>query len=110
MHVDTKTSKWATYNINELNESQSEGDLDLLSHVLHWSDELVVAPEEVPHQPLLVPRANSWTQNSSSEGIIKRAQSFQVGLALNIHYLNENILQTLKTIDGIVLLKVETNT
>ena len=61
--VDTKTSQCATYNINELNESQSEGDLDLLSHVLHRSDELVVAPEEVPHQPLLVPRANSWTQS-----------------------------------------------
>ena len=109
MHVDTKTSKWATYNINELNESQSEGDLDLLSHVLHWSDELVVAPEEVPHQPLLVPRANSWTQNSPSEGENNKG-SIIPGLALNIHYLNENILKTLKTIDGIVLLKVETNT
>lgn len=49
----------ATYNINQLNESQSEGDLNLLSHVLHWPDELVVAPEEVSHQPLLVPRPNS---------------------------------------------------
>ena len=49
----------ATYNINELNESQSEGDLDLLCHVLHRPDELVVAPEQVPHQPFLVPRPNS---------------------------------------------------
>ena len=50
----------ATYDINELNESQSEGDLDLLSHVLHGPDELVVAPEEVSNQPLLVPRPNTW--------------------------------------------------
>ena len=49
----------ATYNINELNESQSEGDLDLLCHVLHRPDELVVAPKQVPHQPFLVPRPNS---------------------------------------------------
>ena len=43
------------YHADELNESQAEGDLHLLGHVLYGADELVVAPEEVPHQPLLVP-------------------------------------------------------
>ena len=87
----------------------SKGELYLLGHILYWPDELIVPPEEVPHQPLLVPRANSWTQNSSSEGENNKG-SIIPGLALNIHYLNENILKTLKTIDGIVLLKVETDT
>ena len=44
-----------TYNVDQLDESQSECDLDLLCHVLDRSDELVVASEEIPHQPLLVP-------------------------------------------------------
>ena len=47
------------YHVDELNESQSESDLDLLRHVLHRADELVVAAEEVPHQPLLVPRPHA---------------------------------------------------
>ena len=58
----------ATYNINQLNESQSEGDLNLLSHVLHWPDELVVAPEEVPDQALLVPRAHPWKEDKVRTG------------------------------------------
>ena len=49
----------STDHIDELNESQPEGDLDLLGHVLNGPDELVVAPEQVSHQPLLVPRPNS---------------------------------------------------
>ena len=49
------------YHVDELNESQSESDLDLLRHVLHGADELVVATEEVPHQPLLVPRPHACT-------------------------------------------------
>ena len=48
-----------TYNVDELNESQSECDLDLLCHVLHRPDELVVPPEEIPHQPLFISGANS---------------------------------------------------
>ncbi len=45
-----------TYHADELNESQAEGDLHLLGHVLDGADELVVPSEQVPHQPLLVPR------------------------------------------------------
>ena len=46
-----------THHIDQLDESQSKGHLNLLCHVLHGSDQLVVAPEQVSHQPLLVPRA-----------------------------------------------------
>ena len=48
-----------TYHADELYESESEGDLDLLRHVLHGADELVVAAEQVSHQPLLIPRARA---------------------------------------------------
>ena len=47
-----------THHIDQLDESQSKGYLDLLGHVLDGSDQLVVAPEQVSHQPLLVPRAH----------------------------------------------------
>ena len=62
MLTNTISCSWAgnTYNVDELNESQSKRDLNLLSHVLHWSDQLVVAAEQVSHQPLLVPWPHSW--------------------------------------------------
>ena len=49
-----------TYHIDELNESQSEGNLHLLCHVLHRPDELIVASKEVTHQPLLFLRAQTY--------------------------------------------------
>ena len=49
-----------TYHIDELNESQSEGNLHLLCHILHRSDELIVASKEVTHQPLLFLRAQTY--------------------------------------------------
>ena len=39
--------------IDELNESQSEGNFYLLRHILHRSNEFIVASKEVTHQPLL---------------------------------------------------------
>ncbi len=52
-----------TYHIDELNESQTEGDLHLLSHVLHRPNKLVVPAKQVPHQPLLLLGAQTWKQN-----------------------------------------------
>ena len=46
-----------TYHIDELNESQSEGNLHLLCHVLHRSNELIVSSKKVTDQPLLLLRA-----------------------------------------------------
>ena len=43
-----------THHIDKLYESQAKGHLDLLGHVLHGADELVIAAEEVTHQPLLI--------------------------------------------------------
>ena len=57
---------WAAYHIDELDESQAKGHLDLLGHVLHGSDQLVVASEQVSHQPLLVPRAHPCNTKSQA--------------------------------------------
>ena len=57
-----------THHIDQLDESQSKGYFDLLGHVLHRSDELVVAPEEVPDQALLVPRAHPWKEDKVRTG------------------------------------------
>ena len=59
---------WAAYHIDELDESQAKGHLDLLGHVLHGSDQLVVASEQVSHQPLLVPRAHPWKEDKVRTG------------------------------------------
>ena len=40
--------------IDELYESQAERHLDLLGHVLHRPDELVVPAEEIPDQAFLL--------------------------------------------------------
>ena len=57
-----------THHIDQLDESQSKGYLDLLGHVLDGSDQLVVAPEQVSHQPLLVPRAHPWKEDKVRTG------------------------------------------
>ena len=46
-----------TYHIDELDESQPKGDLYLLSHILHWPNELVVPAEEITDQALFLLRA-----------------------------------------------------
>lgn len=48
--LQTRIQIWfvsSTYHINELNESQSEGNLHLLCHVLHRPDKFVVASKEI---------------------------------------------------------------
>ena len=67
-----------THHIDQLDESQSKGYFDLLGHVLHRSDELVVAPEEVPDQALLVPRAHPWKEDKVRTGS-GLSLSFSVG-------------------------------
>ncbi len=48
-----------SYHIDELYESQSEGDLHLLRHVLHRPDQLVVAAEQVADEALLLLRTQT---------------------------------------------------
>ena len=43
-----------TYHADQLNESQAELDVDCFSHVFYGPNQLVVAKEQVGHQPLLV--------------------------------------------------------
>ncbi len=44
----------STYHIDELNESQSERDLNFLGHVLHGPNEFVVAAKEIANESLLL--------------------------------------------------------
>ena len=69
---DTEAETWLllifgpnTYHIDELNESQSEGNFYLLRHVLHRSDEFIVASKEVTHQPLLFLWAQTCKKSST---------------------------------------------
>lgn len=50
----TVYEEFDTYNIDELNKSKSEGHVDSVCHVLHRSDEFVVASEQISNQPLLI--------------------------------------------------------
>lgn len=47
-------SAYRTHDVDQLDEGEAELDVDCVRHVLHWPDELVVAPEEIAHQPLLI--------------------------------------------------------
>lgn len=51
-----------TYHINELDESQTKCHLNLLGHILDWSDEFVVASKEVTDKPLLLLGAQTWKE------------------------------------------------
>ena len=69
-----------TYHIDELNESQSEGNLHLLCHILHRSDELIVASKEVTHQPLLFLRAQTYNtiKKTKHQNIVQCSGGHQI--------------------------------
>ena len=48
------SSLFLPYHIDELNESQSECNLDLLGHVLNWANQFVVASEQISDKALLL--------------------------------------------------------
>ena len=54
---------WISYHADQLNEGETERNLDLLGHILNGSDELVVSSEQVTDQSLLITWSRSW--NSS---------------------------------------------
>lgn len=56
-----------THDVDELNEGQAELDVDGVGHVLHGSYELVVAPEQISHQPLLILGAESFNRGGILE-------------------------------------------
>lgn len=53
-----------THDVDQLYEGEAELDVDGVGHVLHWPDELVVAPEEIAHQPLLILGAQACKHKS----------------------------------------------
>ena len=92
-----------THHIDQLDESQSKGYLDLLGHVLDGSDQLVVAPEQVSHQPLLVPRAHPCNRKSS---VCVKTQNFRSSLPMCLASLLQGDMEgvhseTESTDDGI---------
>ena len=64
-----------THDVDELDEGEAELDVDSVGHVLHGPDELVVAAEEIAHEPLLVFRAQPCKQPTPSHTSSSSASS-----------------------------------
>ena len=97
-----------THHIDQLDESQSKGYLDLLGHVLHGSDQLIVAPEQVPHQPLLVPRAHTCNTKSSvgDEKISSSPPSWALQLLQGDMYGGVDTVKQIAQTTALVLLQL----
>ena len=60
-----------SYHIDELDESQTECDLDFLRHVLYGPDQLVVTAKEVADQPLLLLGAVTWNETEMKIALLQ---------------------------------------